>query len=308
MLKPGDIVEILHPSEILKTLDANGTTANLPFMAEMIKYCGKKYTISSRIDKTCVECISDKNTVTDEMREFYTDDVVALDNLRCDGSAHGGCQTGCLIFWKKAWLKKSDTLMNNPPTDENAKELLKNTLKVVGSNGKYFCQATQLASATKFIPYPRSLKKLITATIKGNVKFSSAVSSIINSPLRKIKSAGLFKGSLKKTPSESLNLQPGEVVEVKSYEEILKTLDDRGCNRGLAFYFGMKEHCGKRYKVRNRIEKMINEVTGEMKEVRNSVILEDVICEYEYRFLGCPRQRFHIWREIWLKKVVLSND
>lgn len=302
-LKPGDIVEVQSPLEIIKTLDENGTTANLPFMAEMIEYCGKKFTITSRIDKTCVECLSKTNTVTDVMREFFTDDVVALDNLRCNGSSHDGCQSGCLIFWKEAWLKKSDNLLENNLINKEDSLLLSNRLQTKDSNHRYFCQATRLAFSTKTISNFEKLKKLIIATLKGDVKFKTAIKSIINSPIRKIKSTTLFRGSLKKTPTESLNLQPGEVVEVKSYEEILKTLDESGRNRGLSFYFGMKEHCGRKYKVNNRLEKMINEATGEMMVIKNSVTLEDVICEYEYRLFGCPRQRFHIWREIWLKRV-----
>jgi hypothetical protein len=31
-------------------------------------------------------------------------DTVHLSDLRCDGSAHAGCQAGCLLFWKEAWL------------------------------------------------------------------------------------------------------------------------------------------------------------------------------------------------------------
>ena len=29
-------------------------------------------------------------------------------SVRCDGSAHDGCQAGCLLFWKLAWLKAAD--------------------------------------------------------------------------------------------------------------------------------------------------------------------------------------------------------
>ncbi len=28
---------------------------------------------------------------------------------RCDGTAHGGCQTACLLYWKEAWLKRRGT-------------------------------------------------------------------------------------------------------------------------------------------------------------------------------------------------------
>lgn len=129
------------------------------------------------------------------------------------------------------------------------------------------------------------------------------IKAVVHSPIRKFNPAASIKGQLKTTPSESLNLQPGEIVEVKSYDEIVKTLDEKGRNRGLTFYFEMKKHCGKKFKVRNRLDRMINEVTSEMMEVKNTVILEGLICDYEDPFWGCARQRFKIWREIGLKRV-----
>ena len=32
--------------------------------------------------------------------------AVHLEGSRCDGQAHGGCQAGCNIYWKEAWLKR----------------------------------------------------------------------------------------------------------------------------------------------------------------------------------------------------------
>ena len=34
---------------------------------------------------------------------------VHLEGVRCDGEGHRGCQAGCLIFWKEAWLKRVDS-------------------------------------------------------------------------------------------------------------------------------------------------------------------------------------------------------
>ena len=34
--------------------------------------------------------------------------TVYLDDVRCDGSGHGGCQAGCRIYWKEAWLRGVD--------------------------------------------------------------------------------------------------------------------------------------------------------------------------------------------------------
>lgn len=42
-------------------------------------------------------------------------------------------------------------------------------------------------------------------------------------------------GTLTSTPAETLDLQPGELVEIKSREEILATVDTGGRNRGLSF-------------------------------------------------------------------------
>ena len=97
--RPGEFVEVRSAEEILATLDENGMLDNLPFTPEMLRFCGKTYPVSKRADSTC-------DTVSNSgMREMV--ETVHLNGLRCDGSAHGGCQAGCLLFWKEAWLKRS---------------------------------------------------------------------------------------------------------------------------------------------------------------------------------------------------------
>ena len=34
--------------------------------------------------------------------------AVLLDDLRCDGRVHGGCEMECMIVWKDAWLERID--------------------------------------------------------------------------------------------------------------------------------------------------------------------------------------------------------
>ena len=86
-------------------------------------------------------------------------------------------------------------------------------------------------------------------------------------------------GVLEKTPSEELTLQPGEYVRVKSVEEINKTLDRNQKNRGLWFDQEMARYCGNTYRVLSRMDKIINESTGEMMNFNTdegrSVLLED---------------------------------
>jgi hypothetical protein len=99
-----------------------------------------------------------------------------------------------------------------------------------------------------------------------------------------------------------LNLEPGELVEVKPVEEIMAGLDkNRKCN-GLLWMTGMRKFCGKRYRVLKRVEKILLESNGELRRMRNTVLLEGVTCDGN-EFSGCDRSCFHFWREAWLKRV-----
>ena len=97
-LRAGDIVEVRSANEILSTLDVNGTLDALPFMPEMLQYCGKRFRVYKSAHKSC-------DTIKDWMTMRGMTNAVHLEGLRCDGEAHGGCQAGCLLFWKVAWLK-----------------------------------------------------------------------------------------------------------------------------------------------------------------------------------------------------------
>ena len=102
---------------------------------------------------------------------------------------------------------------------------------------------------------------------------------------------------------ETLNLKPGELVEVKSVEEILSTLDRNRRNKGLRWMTGMRKYCGRRYRVLKRVEKILLESNGELRRMKNTVLLEGVMCDGS-EFCGCDRSCFHYWREVWLRRVV----
>src|SRR3954471_16129673 len=94
--RAGDWVEVRSKEEILRTLDGKGQLNGMPFMPEMFAFCENKKQVYKRAHKTC-------DTVF-PVRGRRVNNAVHLET-RCDGSAHGGCQAGCLIFWKDAWLK-----------------------------------------------------------------------------------------------------------------------------------------------------------------------------------------------------------
>jgi len=97
-LRRGDVVEVRSASEILATLDGQGALDSLPFMPEMIRHCGRRFAVDKRAEKIC-------DTIHYTGSRSLRDSVLLAD-LRCDGSAHDGCQAECRIFWKEAWLRR----------------------------------------------------------------------------------------------------------------------------------------------------------------------------------------------------------
>jgi hypothetical protein len=109
-----------------------------------------------------------------------------------------------------------------------------------------------------------------------------------------------------RTPSCSLNLQPGELVRVKSHKEILATLDTTSKNRGLLYDAEAVPFSGNTYRVLSRVSKLLDEKTGRLLTLKNeSVILDGVFCQsrYSYCRMFCPRSIHTYWREIWLERV-----
>jgi hypothetical protein len=314
-LKVGDLVEVRSKEEILRTLDENGTLESMPFMPEMLRHCGRRYRVIKRADKVC-----DTIAGTGLRRLSNT---VMLDDLRCDGSAHGGCQAACLIFWKEAWLKRADTAAtedgqpraapDSSASRQNVPVCPEATLMAAtrapseeGSDEELFsCQATELTTATgEVIPiwnpgqYVRDIRS-------GNVGATEFARGFLRSAFFPSKFGGhpLLKGKLSRGPSGTLNLQPGEMVRVKSRKEIVATLDTNNKNKGLFFDVHMLRYCGREAKVLGRVNSIIDERTREMIHIKSDcIILEGFVCMGEYRRL-CPRRMYPYWREIWLERV-----
>ena len=134
-LRPGEWVEVKGEGEILATLDERGTLDGLPFMPEMRKFCGKRFQVKSRADRTVVEKLA--------LRRM--NEAVHLRELRCDGAAHDGCCRGCLLFWKEAWLR--------PVSERAITERAAVRAPLPTTEGDhYFCQASELTRATRHLP------------------------------------------------------------------------------------------------------------------------------------------------------------
>jgi hypothetical protein len=345
-LKVGDWVKVRSKEEILGTLDAKGQLDGMIFMPEMFQYCGQEFQVYKRAHKTC-----DYSTPY-PYRTRRLKDTVHL-KTRCDGQAHGDCQAGCLLYWKIQWLKPvhggreellDASLGRQVPTSGGGcseSDVSANTRWVDPNGGSptYVCQATNVRYATKALAW-WDLRQYFEDYWSGNVGLDRLLSGLIYSSYYHLSQAGVGLGPLmrwfydrfhwlwggtlfprkpgvipqgKPTPSGTLDLQPGELVRVKSHEEILKTVDSSNRNRGMYWDAELVPYCGGTYRVLKRVSRLIDEKTGKMIEMKNPcIVMDTVVCQARYspcRML-CPKSMYPYWRELWLERVEVrgSND
>ena len=316
------------------TLDAQGRLDGMPFMPPMFQYCGRRFKVYQRAHKTC-----DTIAYNWDSPGRKVPDGIHL-NLRCDGKAYGGCQAACLIFWKDAWLKPvgDDRRLGAQRADADCTEAdVERATRVddpkLGGEPRYSCQATELLNFTTPLPWwdarqyvedyasgnAPPLRMLRGFIYVGYYYGSLAFNRRFGEPARWLYDrfqalwGGLpfprHRGSLPEGqpgPSATLNLQPGDFVKVKSYQEILATLNTNNKNRGMAFDGEMMPACGRTFRVRGQVEKFIDERTGYMKRMKTpAVILEGAFCgaRYSNHRMFCPRSIYSWWREIWLERV-----
>jgi hypothetical protein len=296
-LMPGDIVEVRSVAEILATLDQNGALENLPFMPEMRDFCGRQFRVSRRAFKTCVD---DR-----EMRRL--DDTVFLEEVRCNGASHAGCDRGCLIFWKTAWLKPPGSHSKNGKS-VTSKISEADLVSLAQRGGQFFCQSSEIISASQPLPWWDAKQYLWDLTYNRVSfllfarSFFISVYNKVAGPL-KLRSWGAVIGSETGTNGHKpLNLRPGEFVRVKSLAQIKGTLDAEGKHQNLLFGSPMTKFCGQVLKVRDRVENIVLEATPRQRTIKDTVVLEGATCDGVCHRL-CPRQSLLFWRECWLERV-----
>src|SRR6267143_5235805 len=102
----------------------------------------------------------------------------------------------------------------------------------------------------------------------------------------------------------SLKLRASEWVEVRSKEEILKTLDKQGQLEGLPFMPQMFQYCGKRFQVFKRAHKTCDTVFPiRGRKMANAVHLE-TRCDGQ-AYGGCQAACLIFWKDAWLRR---AND
>ncbi|WP_187436556.1 hypothetical protein [Bradyrhizobium hipponense] len=347
-LRAGDWVEIRTKEEILSTLDKNGRLDGLPFMPQMFKYCGKRVRVYKRSHKTCDTVTNTggrwlPNGIHLDLRcdgaayggcqaaclifwkeawlkpiNGSTNPPAISHSHECERGKHSADERRC--------------------TEE---DVYRGTRVLAGdARGEiqYSCQATELPHFTTLLRW-WDVRQYVEDYTSGNASLGRLVrgftylaywhlalakkarlghvSRLVYDYIQELRGGIPFprwKGTvlhMHKTPNASLNLQPGELVRVKTYKEILATVDTENINRGMAFDAEMVPYCGRVYKVKTQVTKFIDEKTGRMRSLKTpAVILEDVWCRSGYSNckMFCPRSIYSWWREVWLERVSDRKD
>jgi hypothetical protein len=336
--RAGDIVEVRSAQEILATLDQDGCLDRFPFMPEMLRFCGRQYRVFRSAHKTCDSVYYKDGRIMD--------DAVFLEDLRCDGSGHGGCQANCLLFFKLAWLKpvtpdRDWKLPAAPlPVPMRDEAWLRSTAESKDAEGQavYRCQATEHLRATRtFKPFDlqpliadlrsrnatfgelsKSLLLLIVWHLRVNVKLGWRFWTWLYTSLHRWIHGNRMDphvgGAIplgQPTPEVATNLQEGEWVRVRSLDEISATLNVASRNRGLSFNSEMAVFSGGTYRVEKRVTTIVDEKTGRMTHIhRPCIMLEGVRClaRYHPETLLCPKRLPQYFREAWLERVPDSES
>jgi hypothetical protein len=343
-LRADDWVEVRSKEEILRTLDKNGRLQELPFMPQMFQYCGKRFKVYKSSHKTC-DTVSGKyvgrklaNGIHLDLRcngqayggcqaaclIFWKEDWLkpadgntAAPELRSHVMPAGG---GAPAVASRC--TEDDVLRGTRVQDQQA-----------GAETRYICQATHLLKFTTPLQWydirqyvedyrsgNASLRRILSGLIYVGYYYGTlAYKNRLGRPSRwlydRVQSlrggvpfpwrSGLIPVG-QPTPASNLNLQAGDLVRVKSYEQIRATIDQHRINRNMAWDAELVPYCGGTYRVKTRVENFIDEKTGRSIKLKTpAVILEDVTCQSRYSScrMFCPRSIHPWWREVWLERV-----
>ena len=196
----------------------------------------------------------------------------------------------------------------------------------------YVCQATEISKATRPLRW-WEIGQYVEDYRSGNVGLGRVAKGLVYRGYQNLINAGIGLGAPLRwlydvvqklrggtpyphrsgripigeaTPTTQLDLRAGELVRVRSYEEILATCDRANKNRGMRFDAEMVSYCGGTYRVLKRVTRIIDEMTGRIEILRNAcIVLQGVVCRARYSEcrLFCPRSIYPYWREIWLERV-----
>lgn len=102
---------------------------------------------------------------------------------------------------------------------------------------------------------------------------------------------------------KATSLKAGDLVRVRSREEIQSTLNHWRQLAGCTFMPEMWQYCGTTQRVLKPMERFVDERDLRAKKTRGIILLEGTMCQGTADFGRCDRSCFYFWREEWLEKM-----
>ena len=290
--RTGDWVEVRSKEEILHTLDVKGRLDGLPFMPQMFQYCGQRFRVYKRAHKTCdtvngtggrrlasglhldLRCDGDGLwRLPSRLPDLLEGGLGQAGRRASDGGPRQpGIGAGIAIDLVHAPRRTYGGRARSRRSAGRRRDQV------------YACQATQLPRFTSRLPW-WDVRQYVEDHMSGNRRCGRLLQRLLlldrtiyvaqprrnrlGRPSRWLydrfqslrggvpypRTRGLIPLG-RPTPISELNLQPGELVRVKSHKEILATIDKNFFNRGLFFDAELVPNCGKTFRVQDAGEQV----------------------------------------------------
>jgi hypothetical protein len=111
------------------------------------------------------------------------------------------------------------------------------------------------------------------------------------------------KPSIPVVHTSEMNLNTGDYVRVRSYDEIKTTLNNWRQLKGCSFAPEMEQYCGTTHRVLKPVHRFVDERDFRVYKTKGIVLLDGVICKGTSSLGSCDRNCFYFWREEWLEKI-----
>ena len=254
--------------EILATLDDDGTVRG---SRRSCPRCSSTSASGIRVSKR-LEKICDYFAEAAEPRSLRPERGAAAVNLRCDGSAHDGCH-GPTAGSSGRRRGCAHVVAQHAPHDPEAEaaalaELERRVQRRSVSRGSsttdpeevWRCQATEAPRASTPIRRPTRVGRTSESSRAGTSAIWRLLARCVPCALRSASVGSCGSSTSCRSRSRArivsrvrrLDLEPGDVVEVRSLEEIGRTLDERGDSAASSTSAEMAPACGKRFRVNER--------------------------------------------------------
>jgi len=114
------------------------------------------------------------------------------------------------------------------------------------------------------------------------------------------------KDTIKNTINSTSNsFKEGDMVRIRSKEEIQQTLDKNNRLAGCLFMEEMWQYCETEHKILKKVDYFYDEANRRMCKARSTVLLDSVYCSGKFQQYKpeCDRSCLLFWKEDWLEKI-----